>query len=127
MATPLASFASSSASCSRSFATTAGVLAADPNLGTSAVYTPAVGAAVPCRVILSRRESDAFSAGGAGRRTTGWEAMAPATAFGAFRPARGETLTIGDVDYQIEEVAMDPISTSYTLTLTLSGPDARGA
>jgi len=109
------------------FAAAAAVLAADPNLGVDAIYTPSIGAAVPCRIILSRREPDAFSASAAGRRTTGWEAMAPTTAFGAFRPARGETLTIGDVDYQIEEVAMDPISTSYTLTLTLSGPDARGA
>jgi hypothetical protein len=109
------------------FAAAAGVLAADPNLGTPAVYTPAIGAAVPCRVILSRREPDAFSAGGASRRTTGWEAMAPTTAFGAFRPARGETLTIGDVDYQLEGAEMDPISATYTLTLTLSGPDARGA
>jgi hypothetical protein len=53
--------------------------------------------------------------------------MAPTTAFGAFRPARGETLTIGDIDYQIEGAEMDPISATYTLTLTLSGPDARGA
>ena len=109
------------------FAAAAGVLAADPNLGTPAVYTPAIGAAVPCRIILSRREPDAFSSGAAGQRTTGWEAMAPTTAFGAFRPARGETLTIGDIDYQIEGAEMDPISATYTLTLTLSGPDARGA
>ena len=110
------------------FAAAAALLAADPNLGTSAVYTPAIGAAVPCRVVLSRREPDAFSgSSGAGRRTTGWEAMLPAASLPGFRPTRGETLTIGDVDYQIEEVAMDPISAAYTLTLTLSGPDARGA
>ena len=53
--------------------------------------------------------------------------MLPAASLPGFRPARGETLTIGDVDYQIEEVAMDPVSATYTLTLTLSGPDARGA
>jgi hypothetical protein len=109
------------------FAAAAMLLAADPNLGTSAVYTPAIGAAVPCRVVLTRREPDAFSGSGPGRRTSGWEAMLPCTGLQGFRPARGETLTIGDVDYQIEEVAMDPLSAAYTLTLTLSGPDARGA
>jgi acyl-homoserine lactone acylase PvdQ len=109
------------------FTRAAATIAADPNLGTPAVYAPAIGAAVPCRVVLSRREPDPFSAGSPGRRTTGWEAMLPASALPAFRPARGETLTIGDIDYQIEEVAMDPISATYTLTLTLSGPDARGA
>jgi hypothetical protein len=37
------------------------------------------------------------------------------------------TSTVGDVDYQIEGAEMDSISATYTLTLTLSGPDARGA
>jgi hypothetical protein len=109
------------------FALAATQLAADPNLGTAAIYTPAIGAAVRCRVVLTRREPDAFSGSGPGRRTTGWEAMLPCAGLQGFRPTRGETLTIGDIDYQIEEVAMDPISATYTLTLTLSGPDARGA
>ena len=104
------------------FAAAAAVLAADPNLGTDATFTPAGGGgSLALRVVLSRPE-EAMGALDALRGLAGSaRAMVPASALTA-APVRGDAITIGGTAYLVAEAAQDEIAASWTLHLRRAPP-----
>lgn len=99
------------------FAAAAEIIAADPNMGADAVYTPTGEAALSVRVVLSRTEGD-IGIGGA--IAAGWEAMLPAADV-PDRPRKGEALSVGDRDFVVESAERDETGASWRLTLGKRG------
>ena len=95
-------------------------IAADPNQGQNAVYTPSVGRVGPfpvaVRVILSRPVEAISGFGGIG-------ALAPAavatiaTSALPYPPQRNDTLQIGGTVWRVETPEADPVGASWTLPL----------
>ena len=95
-------------------------IAADPNQGQDAIYTPAPGrvglAAVAVRLVLSRPVEVISGFGGIG-------AVAPAaiatiaTSALPYAPQRNDTLLLGGKVWRVETPEADPVGASWTLPL----------
>lgn len=99
---------------SNAFAAAASVLAADPNLGADALYTPQDEAPLAIRVVLTREEAPVGP--GYGMVASGHYAM---IAVGAIpdRPLRGELLSVGTQDFTIETAELDETQASWRVQL----------
>jgi len=99
---------------SNPFATAATVLARSV-LGTDAIYVPQSGAPRSVRIVLSREEGDVLP-GPARLSGAGYVAMLPVAAV-CERPLRGEGLSVGNQEFEIENAELDPEGASWRLTL----------
>ena len=92
----------------------ASVLAADPNIGAEALYTPQGEAPLALRLVLSREEAPQI--GGAGMIVTGYAAMIPVGAI-PDRPQRGELLSAAGQDFIVETAERDETGASWRVLL----------
>ncbi|MBS7789271.1 hypothetical protein KTR66_04660 [Roseococcus sp. SDR] len=102
---------------SDAFTRAAAALVADPNMGLDAVYLPASGPSIACRVVYSEPVEHAGSLALAKRRM----ASVPASAVAA--PARGDQLRIPSLArpdnlFKVEQVETDPMRAMHDLTLS---------
>jgi hypothetical protein len=99
------------------FARAADAIAADPNIGADALYTPQGEAAFAVRVVLSRVDD---GMGVVAPQRDGWAAMLPMSSV-PDRPIRGEALSVGTRDFEIEEAMADEASAAWSLRLRKVG------
>ena len=97
------------------FDAAADILAADPNLGADALYTPSGEAQMALRVVLSREEGPATGVG-YGIVAAGFYVMIPVSAI-PDRPQREELLSIGALNFTIEAAELDQTGASWRVTL----------
>jgi hypothetical protein len=97
------------------FARAAAVLAADPNLGVAALYTPAGEAPLAFRVVRMREENVLLGVG-RGIAGGGEAVMIPVLSL-PDRPQLGERISIGTEDFLIETAERDEAGASWRVTL----------
>lgn len=86
------------------FADAALALFEDPNMGTTGLYTPVVGAAITVKVLRGANRVNAFTVGegqGGGVMTAPFSLLASEV---PVKPARDATLVVDDVSYTVESV-----------------------
>ena len=99
------------------FSRAAATLVADQNMGLDAVYMPASGLSVSCRVVLSR-PVDLMAPGGISQALM---ASVPAAVIAA--PVQGDKIRIPslvrpDNCFTVQEVTTDPMRAMHDLTLS---------
>ncbi len=77
----------------------------DPHLAQDGSYTPAVGASVTLRVLLSRPDKE-IDVGISGLHVATLQASVLASALPA-DAAAGDTLTVGSDDYRVRQITRD--------------------
>lgn len=97
------------------FARAAAMLAADPNIGSAALYTAQGEPPLTIRVVMTRDEAPQLGVG-RGIVAGGHVAMIPADAI-PDRVQRGELLSVGTDDYTIETAELDEAGASWRVTL----------
>ena len=95
-------------------------IAADPNQGQDAIYTPGPGrtglAVIAVRVVLSRPFEATAGFGAIGAVAPAAVAVIAIDAL-PYQPRRNDTLQIGGTGWRVETPEADPVGASWTLPL----------